>query len=96
MIEWYKRKDEGIRHKGCVGMYHVNDLRAIAQFYQPMDSGNIILRSLMTPRDETIAGTILMYRVINTSDLDIDWCALQKNPRWFVAANFLLQNTDFF
>ena len=96
MIEWYKRKEKGVSHKGCVGMYHVHDLRAIAQFYQPRDSKQIILRSLITPRDETIAGTILLYKVMNTDDFDIDLYALQKNPRWFVAANFMLQNTSFF
>ena len=96
MIEWYKRKDEDVSHKGCVGMYHVHDLRAIAQFYQPRDSEQIILRSLITPRDEIIAGTIMLYKVINTDDFDVDLYALQKNPRWFVAANFMLQNASFF
>ncbi len=96
MIEWYKMKEDSVCRKGCVALYYVHDLRALAQFYQTKNSDRIVLRSLITPKHEYIAGTILLYKVINADEMDIDWDALCKNHRWYIAASFLKNNGTFF
>lgn len=92
MIGWHAATK---LNKGCFGLYHNCDLRALSQVYRENDE--ICLRSIITPNDEDTAGTILMYRILQFDDIEVDWDAIQKNLRWYIAAVFIKENsTSFF
>jgi hypothetical protein len=84
MIGWHASTKSS---KGCFGLYHNYELRALSQVYRQNDK--ILLRSMITPSDEDTAGTILMYKVLSFDDITVDWDAIQKNLRWYVAALFM-------
>jgi hypothetical protein len=72
--------------KMCFGIYHKDKLRALSQVYRTGDDTR--LRSVITPKDEDVAGTILMYKIFQCHT-KVDWCAIQNNPRWYIAAIFM-------
>lgn len=86
MIRWHATTGS----KCCLGLYHNYELRALTQVFQ--SGKDVYLRSLITPEDEDVAGTILMYKVFNR-DIKVDWEAIQHNPRWYIAALFIMENT---
>lgn len=83
MIAWH----ETITKKGCLGLYHNYELRALSQVYR--SENDIFLRSVITPEHEDTAGTVLMYKVLQFDDIKIDWEAIQKNSKWYIAALFI-------
>lgn len=90
MIGWYATT---MHNKGCFGMYHNNNLRALSQVYQ--SGSDVCLRSVLTPKGEDIAGTILMYKILEF-DIKVDCEAMRQNPRWHIAALFISLNKTFF
>lgn len=91
MIGWHAATQTS---KGCFGLYHNYELRALSQVYRQDDE--IFLRSMITPNDEDTAGTILMYKILQFDDIKVDWGAIQKNPRWYIAILFMKENSTFF
>jgi len=89
MIGWHATT----ANKDCLGLYHNYELRALSQVFQ--SGKEIHLRSLITPEDEDVAGTILMYKLLEF-DIKVDWEALKLNPRWYIAALFIKENSTFF
>lgn len=88
MIGWHAATQTS---KGCFGLYHNYELRALSQVYR--QDNEIFLRSMITPNEEEIAGTILMYKVLQFDNIKVDWNAIQKNLRWYVAALFVKENS---
>lgn len=91
MIGWHAATKSS---KGCFGLYHNYELRALSQVYRQNDQ--LFLRSMITPNDEDTAGTILMYKILEFDDIEVDWDAVQKNLRWYIAAVFIKENSSFF
>lgn len=91
MIGWHATTKSS---KGCLGLYHNYELRALSQVYRKKDK--LFLRSIITPNDEATAGTILIYKILQDNDIDVDWDALQNNLRWYIAAVFIKGNSSFF
>jgi hypothetical protein len=83
MIGWYLATNHT---KMCFGIYHDNKLRALSQVYRTKD--DTCLRSVITPIDEDIAGTLLMYKILECHT-KVDWRAIEQNPRWYLAAIFI-------
>ena len=90
MIGWHATKSS----KGCLGLYHNYELKALSQVYK--EDHQIFVRSMITPENEDIAGTIFMYKILKFDDINVDWYAIQKNPRWYVAALFIKENLTIF
>lgn len=88
MIGWHAATPT---NKGCFGLYHNYELRALSQVYR--QNNDFLLRSIITPNEEETAGTILMYKILQFDDIKVDWDALKKNSRWYVAAVFINQNS---
>lgn len=88
MIGWHAATQES---KGCFGLYHNYELRALSQVYRQNDE--IFLRSMITPSDEDTAGTILMYKILQFDDIKLDWDSIKKNLRWYIAALFIKENS---
>lgn len=83
MIAWHKTtKDK----PACLALYYNHDLRALAQMRHHNEQ--IQLRSIITPRYEAEAGTILLLKIIRQTDVTIDWEAMKTNKRWYLAAIF--------
>lgn len=82
MVEWHATSE----FKGCLGLYHNQQLRALSQVYKS-DTG-VVMRSVLTPADEDVAATILIYKMLQNG-VEVDWCALKQNPRWYIAASFM-------
>lgn len=87
MIGWHATQ----KSKGCFGLYHNEEPRALSQVYQ--SGADTLLRSVITPIDEDAAGTVLMYRIHQEFDIKFDWDALKKIRRWYVAASFITNDT---
>jgi hypothetical protein len=88
MIRWHLATQTS---KGCFGLYHNYELRALSQVYR--QDNEILLRSMITPNEEETAGTILMYKILQFDDIKVDWDAIQKNLRWYAAALFIKENS---
>jgi len=84
MIGWHASTKS---NKGCFGLYHNYKLRALSQVYRQNDE--VFMRSIITPNDEDIAGTILMYKILQFDDIEVDWDAIKKNSRWYIASSFI-------
>lgn len=88
MIGWHATAKS---NKGCFGIYHNYELRALSQVYRQNDE--LLLRSMITPNDEDTAGTMLMCKLLRVGDIEVDWDAIQKNFRWYIAALFIKENS---
>tara|TARA_B110000027_G_scaffold42684_1_gene46937 strand:+ start:1067 stop:1501 length:435 start_codon:yes stop_codon:yes gene_type:complete len=88
MIGWHATTQT---RKGCFGLYNNYELRALSQVYR--QDNETFLRSMITPNEEETAGTILMYKILEFDDIKVDWDAIQKNLRWYVAALFIKENS---
>lgn len=88
MIEWHVVTQS---NKCCFGLYHNYELRALSQVYRENDE--IFLRSMITPNDEDTAGTNLMYKILQSDDINVDWDQIRNNLRWYIAAVFIKENS---
>ena len=83
MIAWHKTTED---KPACVGLYDNNNLRALAQMRKLVDDDRVELRSIITPRYETEAGTILLKMI--SKQTEVDWQAMKANQRWYIATIF--------
>lgn len=88
MIGWHATTTAS---KGCFGIYDNYELRALSQIYKENDQ--FFLRSIITPNHETTAGTVLIYKMLEFDDIKVDYNAIQKNSRWYIAALFIKNST---
>lgn len=92
MIGWHAATQ---RSKGCFGLYHNRELKALSQVYR--QDNEFFLRSMITPNEEVTSGTTLMYKILQFDDIKVDWDSIKKNSRWYIAALFIKENsTSFF